>query len=223
MFERYAVFFTPQGPLAEAGAEWLGWNIAQGRPAPQPDLLGLDAAALTATPRRYGMHGTIKPPFFLAEGQSAEALRRALGALCADAAPVSLRGMEVSSLGHFIALTPTGESQDLAALAARVVTQLDSFRAPPSAAELARRRQATLTPAQEANLARWGYPYVLDQFRFHITLTGRIEGETQPVQRALQAHFEPHLPRPFPIATLTLTGQDADGMFHEVERFALGG
>ncbi|HZD24872.1 MAG TPA: DUF1045 domain-containing protein, partial [Alphaproteobacteria bacterium] len=48
-------------------------------------------------------------------------------------------------------------------------------RAPPQAAELAKRRAAGLTPRQEDLLRRWGYPYVMEEFRFHITLTGPVE------------------------------------------------
>ena len=67
-FDRYAIYFTPQGSLAEAGAAWLGWDLARGRTVAHPDVAGLDVAALTETPRKYGLHATIKPPFVLAEG-----------------------------------------------------------------------------------------------------------------------------------------------------------
>ena len=51
------------------------------------------------------------------------------------------------------------------------------FARPPGAAELERRRKAGLSAAQEKMLLRWGYPYVLDEFRFHLTLTGRLQPE----------------------------------------------
>lgn len=221
-FDRYAVYFTPDGALARAGAAWLGWDVAQGCAVAHPDLGAVDLAGITSTPRKYGMHGTLKPPFALAQGTDAEELRMAVHALAEGLTPVSLAGLEVAALGPFLALKPVGDQTGLARMAAEVVTQLDRFRAPPSEAELARRRQSNLSAAQEQHLRDWGYPYVMDQFRFHITLTGRLsraqEVEIAPVARA---YFAPYLTAPFVIGSLTLAGQGADGMFYEIERIRL--
>lgn len=223
MFQRYAVYFTPKGALARAGAAWLGWDVAQGQAAAHPQIAGLDLAALTQRPRKYGLHGTIKAPFFLAEGTTAQDLRAALGALCQTLAPCMLAGFEVTRQNAVLALTPTGDESALAQIAAAAVQQLDRFRAPPSGDELARRRRARLSPQQEAHLQRWGYPYVLDQFHFHITLSGRIKHDAEDTRIKAQAYFAPYLNTPLPIDSLTLAGQDSDGMFHEIERFALTG
>ena len=90
------------------------------------------------------------------------------------------------------------------------------------AAELARRRQARLSPAQEANLKRWGYPYVMDEFHFHITLTGPLpEPEHAPVEAALHRALAGKLPAPFEIPDLALMGEDAEGRFHLIHRYRL--
>jgi putative phosphonate metabolism protein len=223
-FDRYAIYFTPQGSLAEAGAAWLGWDLARGRTVAHPDVAGLDVAALTETPRKYGLHATIKPPFVLAEGASADGLQAAFEVLCTRLAPVTLDGLALTPLGRFLALTPEGDTAALNAMAAEVVRGLDMFRAPPTEADLARRRQANLTPAQEANLIQWGYPYVMDAFRFHITLTSKLPKADLPqVTAALDPYITPHLPQPFVLSSLTLVGQAKDGMFHEVHRAALSG
>lgn len=223
-FDRYAIYFTPQGSLAEAGAAWLGWDLARGRTVAHPDVAGLDVAALTETPRKYGPHATIKPPFVLAEGASADGLQAAFEVLCTRLAPVTLDGLALTPLGRFLALTPEGDTVALNAMAAEVVRGLDMFRAPPTEADLARRRQANLTPAQEANLIQWGYPYVMDAFRFHITLTSKLpKGDLPQVIAALAPYITPHLPQPFILDSLTLVGQAEDGMFHEVHRAALSG
>lgn len=223
VFQRYAVYFTPQASLAETGAAWLGWDIAQGCAVAQPDIDGLDVPHLTQAPRKYGLHGTIKPPFSLAAGTTPDIVQDALGRVCARSAPVRLDALEVHALAGFVALIPAGDQTALGALAARAVKDLDRFRAPAQPAELARRRQAKLTPAQEQYLIDWGYPYVMDSFRFHVTLTGRIRGNMAPVVTALRAHFGPHLPSPYNIDSLTLVGEDGDGMFHEIKRFSLDG
>lgn len=226
MFKRYAIYYTPiQGtPLADFGAHWLGWDSASGTSRAHPAMDGLDVADITATPRKYGFHGTIKPPFRLAPGMTAQALADAVAALCADAAPVTLDGLELARLGRFLALVPTGNADALGALAARAVQELDAFRAPPNESELAKRRASRLNAAQEANLVRWGYPYVLDQFRFHLTLSGQLgEDIATRTQTALATPLAALDLTPYAITGLTLLGEDDAGKFHQIHRYTLTG
>lgn len=220
MYTRYAVYFTPNGALAARGAGWLGWDIATGLPVGHPDLDGVDLAELTVAPRKYGFHGTIKPPFFLADGTSAEALQAEIAALIERMTVVRLDGLKVARLGRFLALIPLGDQTELASRAAQIVTGLDRYRAPTSEAELARRRKSVLSPAQEQHLADWGYPYVMDQFRFHLTLSGQVDG-TVGVLPIAEAHFADVLPSPFVVDSLTFAGQGEDGMFREIQRYPL--
>ena len=226
-FSRYAVYFTlPDGPLDQFCAAWLGWNAktAERLDPPMVDDLPMPPHDITATPRKYGFHGTIKPPFRLAEAQSFDALRDAVSDLCASAAPVALDGFELARLGGFLALVPDGDATGLANLAARVVQELDDFRAPLNEAELAKRRNRPLTPAQEAYLDAWGYPYVLEEFRFHMTLSGSLDiQQAEEVRAALMKPLAPLLPRPVQIDALTLCGEDTNGMFHELHRYTLTG
>lgn len=221
MYHRYAIYVTPEGPLADVGAAWLGWDMAAGRRVPHPHIDGLDVAALTKRPRKYGLHATIKPPMALAPGTTREELEQAAGALARSAAPVTLDGLDVTCIGRFLALTPRGDTGPLNALAALVVQSLDRFRAPATDVELARRRKAHLTPSQENNLTQWGYPHVMQDFRFHITLTGLLKdaAATAPL---VEAHFIPVLPQPFVIRHLTLAGEDLNGRFHTLSRLPLG-
>lgn len=223
-FLRYAIYFLP--PASEAwarfGAAWLGWDVETGQELAHPEGTGLDVATLTATPRKYGLHATMKPPFRLADGQNIDALHRACAALAARRPAVTLDGLEITRLGRFLALRPVGEMSALNALAAACVTELDLFRATAAPQELARRRAARLSPEQDAHLERWGYPYVLDQFRFHITLTGRLDDDRlAQVQRLLQDRLGPLLPVPFTLADLALVGEAGDGRFHLIHRYAL--
>ncbi|MCT4557569.1 MAG: DUF1045 domain-containing protein [Pelagimonas sp.] len=224
-FSRYAIYFTlPQGPLTEFAAAWLGWNAATGERPDAPHVIGLPAPAheLTTTPRKYGLHGTVKPPFRLADGQDFDALKSAFKSFCAAQSPVRLDGLALTRLGRFLALTPTGETQALSDLAARTVEGLDAYRAPLSAADLERRRAANLSPRQDELLLQWGYPYVMEQFKFHLTLTGKLpKAQTIAVQAALAPVLTPLLPSPFVIDALTLCGEDEQGMFHELHRYAL--
>ncbi|MAE88422.1 MAG: phosphonate metabolism protein, partial [Pelagibaca sp.] len=121
-------------------------------------------------------------------------------------------------------LTPEGDTTDLARIAAQTVRVLDHHRAPPGEDELARRRKANLSPAQEENLLRWGYPYVMEEFRFHLTLTGRLpRAQAEATMAALAPVLEPLAPRPFRMDALCLFGEDEAGRFHLLHRYALTG
>jgi hypothetical protein len=181
-------------------------------------------ADLTADPRKYGFHGTIKAPFRLAEGLAQSDLSAALSTFCAQTAPITLPGLELTLIEHFLALIPKGDATALNDLASRVVTQLDRCRAPLTEAEIARRRPERLTPRQRDLLATYGYPHVLEAFQFHLTLSGPV---TPPEAAALLPHakvlFAPVVPHPFPVTDLCLFAEDQNGRFHLLERHALTG
>jgi ribose 1,5-bisphosphokinase len=179
MTARYALYYAPEPGSAwwRFGSAWLGRCAAVGSALAQPPIDGVDAElvkALAETPRRYGFHATLKPPFRLARGASLAALAQALERFCARQTAIRLPALEVAELDDFLALVPSAKDARVDALAAACVRGLDRFRAPPAAAELQRRRAAGLSPREDSLLQRWGYPYVLDRFRFHFSLTGSL-------------------------------------------------
>jgi len=226
-FRRYAIYYAPRdGAFAGAVASWLGWDPVRGGPVAHPRLEGLPAsvADLTAEPRKYGFHGTIKAPFRLAEGVARGDLESAVAALAAGLRPVVLPGLRLAALKGFVALLPEGDEADLLELGAEVVTRLDPLRAALTEAEVARRRPERLTPRQRDLLECWGYPYVMEEFRFHLTLTGPLDPAAMgAVVAALGPWLAPVLPRPFAIEDLCLFGEDAAGRFHLLSRHALTG
>ena len=211
---RYAIYCVPDGDLGDRGAAWLGWDVRAGRtvPSAMPETW-------VAPPRRYGFHATLKPPMRLAEGTTVDDLDQAVAALAARTAPARADGLEVAALGGFVALRPVGE-HDFGRVAAACVEGLDGFRAPAPPEEVARRRIAGLTDAQEALLTRWGYPYVQGEFRFHITLSGRVD-EPAPVAEVARAHFNT-LPAPFALDALSLCEETPEG-FRQIHRYPLTG
>lgn len=220
--QRYAIYHLPDNAeLAAFGAAWLGWNIETGIEVRQPDVPGI--AAATARPRKYGFHATLKPPFRLAENCDASGLLADTRKLAAGMAPVQLEGMRVASLGRFLALVPEGETGGLGDLAFASVRMLDRYRRPADAEELARRRAAGLTDRQDELLRRWGYPFVGEEFRFHLTLSGGLpQSELSQLARAAEVHL-PELPRPYVISSIALVGEGEDGRFRLLDRFVLGG
>lgn len=225
--QRVAVYFAPeQGPLTGFMADWLGWCPLSGQRRSHPDIAGLPRPVheITWTPRKYGPHGTLKPPFRLAGETDLTRLGNEIGALARRRAPLEMPGLALTRIGGFLALVPEGDTSALANLARDVVVTLDAHRAPPDPEELARRRAAGLTARQEALLTRWGYPYVMEEFRFHLTLTGKLaEAEARQVAKALDPVITPLLPRPFQVKDICLFGEDEDSMFHLIHRYPLTG
>lgn len=207
---RYAMYWLPDGPLGRAGADWMGWDARSGATVPvaAPDTDGV---------RKYGFHATIKPPFRLAPGTTGAEVLAAARKVCAGLAPVDLGLLHVRSLGRFMALTPDRDPGDMAAA---VVAGLDAFRAPSTDADLSRRRAAGLSAAQEALLLRWGYPYVMEEFRMHLTLSG--PDPSAGTEARARAVFAP-LAGPHRIDTLSLVGEDGEGWFRLIADIPLGG
>lgn len=223
-FLRYALYLMPEGALGAFGEVWLGWDTGAGVARPVPEGVHEDWAEITAEPRRYGFHATVKPPFRLAEGVELAGLRAAVGELCDTVSAFACDGLRLASLDGFLALVPEGETAELDAFAARVVAELDGYRGPAGADEVARRRAAGLSARQEDNLLRWGYPYVMEEFRAHFTLTGRLA----PARQAeVAAHLTDRLAavplRPFDVESLCLVGEQAGGGFRLIHRYALSG
>lgn len=220
---RFAVYYLPgrSEPWADFCTRWLGWDSVAACEVPPP-VPG--AHGWTETPRRYGLHATLKPPFRLAPGAGSEALEDAVAALAQREAPVQAEGLRLAPMGQFLALRPVDNEAAIAALAAACVRDLDSFRAPASSEEMARRQPARMSAAQARNLAQWGYPHVMDCFHFHLTLTGRLPATDRARAISLLAsHLGPLLPRPFRLADIALCREDGAGRFHMVRRFPLTG
>ncbi|MBA5778952.1 DUF1045 domain-containing protein [Stappia sp. F7233] len=208
---RYAIYFTPSydDPLTRLGSQWLGRDAFTGEALGQPVLEEISRErlfALSEEPRRYGFHATLKPPFSLAEGRSEDELRDAFLSFCEHMPAISLPGLKVARLGSFLALTLSAPSDALDVLAASCVETFDPFRAPLSDADRARRLAAGLSPHQAELLEKWGYPYVFYEFRFHMTLSGRLGDaeEAECLTRDATRYFASLTDRPLKISTIAL-------------------
>lgn len=193
MSARYAIYFSPAKHSAwwTFGAHWLGRDEHDHTALPQPELAGIgpeELQAITAEPRRYGFHATLKAPFHLSAGHTEADLVARLGRLAQTLTPVALGPLQLATLGNFVALVPELAPAGLQSLADACVTGLDDLRAPLSEPDLARRRSAHLDARETELLALYGYPHVLERFRFHMTLTGPVDAATaQRVSQALAA------------------------------------
>ncbi|MBC7500926.1 MAG: phosphonate metabolism protein/1,5-bisphosphokinase (PRPP-forming) PhnN [Herminiimonas sp.] len=217
---RYALYFAPadDSPWWSAGCRWLGRDASSGAEYPQRAIAGVSVpmlAKLTTDARRYGLHATLKPPFRLAEGFSEAHLVAMAHAFAAVQTPIVMQDVQVRPMGEFLALRPALPLEAVNALAMRCVAFFDLLRATPTAAELAKRRNAPLSPRQDALLRRWGYPYTEEEFRFHMTLTDSLAGLDgairQAVHKAAQDCFSDAQAAPLTIDALTIFQEESPG------------
>ncbi len=194
---RVAVYAAPApgSDWWERGSEWLGRCARRRCGLPMPVIEGLDPAvqtALTADPRRYGWHATLKAPMRLAPHADLRALCDGLAAICQAHRLIELHDLQVARLGSFLALRPAAPPAALGQLADDCVQRLQPLAAPLGQSELERRRRAPLSPEEDALMLAWGYPWVLHRYRFHFSLTGDLQGASDEVVERLQAAAREH-------------------------------
>ena len=229
---RYALYYAPPPgtALAGFGARWLGRD-PDGAEAPAlPELARVTAdewRRAVAAPRRYGFHATLKAPFRLAEGRDERSLLDALEGFCRARGPTPVGKLALRVLAGFLVLAPmeVGEPDPVADLASDCVRGFESFRAPLTASEIARRGPDRLTARQKAHLERWGYPYVEEEYRFHLTLTDRLdEAGRAKFGGEIARMVLPAVAEPIVIEELCLFGQASPGAdFRVLRRFGFGG
>jgi 2'-5' RNA ligase len=215
---RHAIYFapTPDSALERFGRIWFGT-------AP-PAIDGIDRTRwddLLRPARHYGFHATLKPPFRIADGRSRDELVSALAAFASGRSSFSGPPLRPAIISGFIALRPVSNDTRISTLAADCVEAFDAFRAPADGAEIARRRRTGLSERQDALLARWGYPYVFEEFRFHMTLTGRVsEEERTHLLSAASSLTDGLVDQPTLFDALSLFEQDEpDRPFRLTQRF----
>jgi putative phosphonate metabolism protein len=192
---RYAVYFVPhpETALYRFGAEVLGFDCyTDGDVDHDPDL-GMSRTEwsdLTREPRAYGFHATLKAPFHLAPDYVEADLVEAFGTFAATPQRSLCITPSVELLEHFAAIVPRQPSPDVDAFASACVSAFDRFRAQMTSQERERRLRHNVSTRQMANIDHWGYPYVFEDFRFHMTLTGPIPRDQQPpILSVLRARF----------------------------------
>jgi len=216
MPERFAIYYAPAAddPLWAKANEWLGRDPLTGAVLDGP-LSGVTRDALfdrTISARRYGFHATIKAPFSLAASVTEKDLMAFAEEFAARTPAFEIPQLVLGQLGRFFALVPASLHQPLQDFAAKVVKSFEPFRATLSEADIARRNPERLSDSQRANLQRWGYPYVMEDFGFHMTLSGQVPAERAEVMRAILAErFAGFTGRPLLISGLAVFIEETRG------------
>lgn len=214
---RYAIYFAPPSDdrLSQTASRWLGRDAFTGGAldCPENPAVGREEQmALTTEPRRYGFHGTLKAPFELTSGRGEADLIAAFDEFAAEIEPFEVPEIALHQIGPFFALVSADPCPPLQRLAEQAVRRFEPFRAPLSEADLARRNPDRLTQRQREYLAAWGYPYVFEEFQFHLTLTGSVPEDMQrPMRKALETVFAEFIGKPLAVSTIALFAEERRG------------
>lgn len=228
-YKRYAIYYAPEGQseLGSFGNHWLGRDPATNNILSHPVLenaLPVQIKDITLSPSRYGFHGTLKPPFKLKDGFSFSDLESKTLEYARQLKPFNMGTLKLARIGKFLAFIPAEKSEPLYDLAAGFVKNLDDFRQNPTDGEISKRREAGLTKRQDELLLEWGYPYVFEEFRFHLTLTDKLdEDRLNQIEPILSEILDPLTATSITIEDICIFGDPGDGNpFDLIKRIKLG-
>lgn len=220
---RYAIYYLPEetSALWQFGSAVIGYDCVSMQPVEHPNLhVAYDLCVLTREPRTYGFHATLKAPFRLAQGVCEAELVEAAHSFALQESAFSIGALDVSAIGSFVALTPR-PNDALRDFAARCVQAFEQFRAPMTPEERAKRLRAPLTPRQIELMDAWGYPYVFDEFNFHMTLTSSLApAALSQVHKALAASYS-NIASDASLTSICICAQPQGERFRLLRRFAL--
>lgn len=225
MTQRFALYCAPdeESDLHRRATTWLGFDKAEASPV--VEHLGETGLEVMASARRYGFHATLKAPMRLANGRDTESFLEAVAAYAQTTAPVDIGQLVVKNLDGFLALVPVSQSAELGLFAGSCVAHFEPFRATLTEAEIAKRIQAGLTARQHELLEQYGYPYVMDAFRMHLTLTDRLDRTIRAQLHQLAGEwFADCLVQNHKLDCLSVFVEDAPNSgFHRLADFTLAG
>lgn len=214
---RYAICFTPSPsePLSLAAAAWLGRDAYSGQYTEPPCGVELGVQELsyyTAHPRRFGFHAPLKAPFALRNDVAETKLLRELMCFASNIQTFSLPKLEVGSLGNHYGFYLSQPCSVMHHLAGNVVQTFSQFADHCDLDGAQAQTTDRLSASQLTNLYRWGDPFVMEEYRFQMALTGAVDLSAQPaVDRSMRKLFDPLLAEPLRFANLALFVEEERG------------
>ena len=226
-FSRFAIYYVPpeSNYLTRFAASWFGWDVYQGIKVNYPVFCNLthDIEEVTGAPSKYGFHGTLKAPFCLAPDRTIDELRLSLSTLTRYTKKFEIPSICLRIMSGFIAIVPTVQNEKINFLAKKCLEDLDTFRKAETLENLNKRRASGLSASEKHHLLKWGYPYVLDDFHFHLTMTSKLPSKVlKNVFSVLSSELQVILKAPLLIDKICLLGEsNRHGKFEVIEEFSL--
>jgi len=187
-YSRYAIYYAPpkESNLEEFGRYWFGWDPINAKSINNKqrinylngfgikNLKNIDKNVLIA--KKYGFHGTLIPPFKLNKNYSTNTLFKKTEEIAKKLKKFKFYKFKLKKINNFYAFVQNKKNNNINKLSNRLVRELFKFRSPLTKKEIDRRNPSKLSKLQLNILYKWGYPYLMSEFNFHMTLASEVTG-----------------------------------------------
>ena len=173
-------------------------------------------------PAKYGFHATLKAPFRLKRNVKTKNFYDVISHIAAQHSRFKIKGLKIVYSKKFTFITSRKPNKLLRNLENDLVKHLDTFRAELNKTEIKKRIPDSLTFKQNKYLKEWGYPFVFDQFKFHMTLMNQNNNKLSNKQKLeLEKLIYKISNNVIEFNEISLLGENKNGHFEEIKRFKL--
>ena len=226
-YSRYAIYYAPpkESSLEEFGRYWFGWDPLNAKLINNKhrinylnrfgikNLINIDKNVLIA--KKYGFHGTLIPPFKLNKNYSTNTLFK-------KNEEIAKKFKKFKKMNNFYAFVQNKKNNNINKLSNRLVRELFKFRSPLTKKEIDRRNPSKLSKLQLNILYKWGYPYLMSEFNFHMTLASEVTGNKLYLElKKIERNKEIILNEINNFDKIYIFGENQKGMFENLENFSL--
>ncbi len=233
-YSRYAIYYAPpkESNLEEFGRYWFGWDPLNAKLINNKqrinylngfgikNLKNIDKNVLIA--KKYGFHGTLIPPFRLNKNYSTNLLFKKTEDIAKKFKKFKFYKFKLKKINNFYAFVQNKKNNNINKLSNRLVRELFKFRSPLTKKEIDRRNPSKLSKLQLNILYKWGYPYLMSEFSFHMTLASEVTGNKLYFElKKIEKNKEIILNEINNFDKIYIFGENQKGMFENLENFSL--
>ena len=233
-YSRYAIYYAPpkESSLEEFGRYWFGWDPLNAKLINNKhrinylnrfgikNLINIDKNVLI--PKKYGFHGTLIPPFKLNKNYSTNTLFKKTEDIAKKFKKFKFYKFKLKKINNFYAFVQNKKNNNINKLSNRLVRELFKFRSPLTKKEIDRRNPSKLSKLQLNILYKWGYPYIMSEFNFHMTLASEVTGNKLYFElKKIEKNKEIILNEINNFDKIYIFGENQKGMFENLENFSL--
>lgn len=233
-YSRYAIYYAPpkESNLEEFGRYWFGWDPLNAKLINNKqrinylngfgikNLKNIDKNVLIA--KKYGFHGTLIPPFKLNKNYSTNLLFKKTEDIAKKFKKFKFYKFKLKKINNFYAFVQNKKNNNINKLSNRLVRELFKFRSPLTKKEIDRRNPSKLSKLQLNILHKWGYPYLMSEFNFHMTLASEVTGNKLYFElKKIEKNKEIILNEINNFDKIYIFGENQKGMFENLENFSL--
>ena len=233
-YSRYAIYYAPpkESSLEEFGRYWFGWDPLNAKLINNKqrinylngfgikNLKNIDKNVLIA--KKYGFHGTLIPPFKLNKNYSTNLLFKKTEDIAKKFKKFKFYKFKLKKMNNFYAFVQNKKNNNINKLSNRLVRELFKFRSPLTKKEIDRRNPSKLSKLQLNILYKWGYPYLMSEFNFHMTLASEVTGNKLYLElKKIERNKEIILNEINNFDKIYIFGENQKGMFENLENFSL--